>query len=178
MYFVKYIQAMQADGITIDGIIIQNETLYPGNNPSMYMTAADQALFIKQSQGPAFAAAGITTKIIVYDHNADRTDYPLSILNDPGAREYVDGSAFHLYGGTINALTAVHDAYPDKNLYFTEQWVGAPGNIPNVAFRTPDGKKVLIVINTAPAKKNFNVKFRGNTVQLSLESGAAATYIW
>ena len=75
-YFVKYIQAMKAEGITIDAITIQNEPLHPGNNPSMYMTAADQALFIKQSLGPAFAAAGITTKIIIYDHNADRTDYP------------------------------------------------------------------------------------------------------
>jgi len=262
---VKYIQAMQAEGITIDAITIQNEPLYGGNNPSMLMSAADQALFIKQNLGPAFAAAGITTKIIIYDHNADRTDYPLTVLNDPAARQYVDGSAFHLYGGSIDALSAVHDAYPAKNLYFTEQWVGAPGNlaedlkwhietliigatrnwcrnviewnlasdpnydphteggcsqclgtvtingnivsrnpayyilahaakfvrpgsvrvstnmpgnIPNVAFRTPDGKKVLIVINTAPAKKNFNVKFRGNTVQLSLESGAAGTYIW
>jgi len=53
-----------------------------------------------------------------------------------------------------------------------------PGNLPNVAFRTPEGKKVLIVINTAPAMKNFRVNFRGETVQLSLESGAAATYIW
>jgi glucosylceramidase len=264
-YFVKYIQAMQAEGITIDAITIQNEPLYGGNNPSMLMSAADQALFIKQNLGPAFAAAGITTKIIIYDHNADRTDYPLTVLNDPAARQYVDGSAFHLYGGSIDALSAVHDAYPAKNLYFTEQWVGAPGNlaedlkwhvetliigatrnwcrnviewnlasdpnydphteggcsqclgtvtingnivsrnpayyilahaakfvrpgsvristnmpgnIPNVAFMTPDGKKVLIVINTSPAKKNFNVKFRGNTVQLSLESGAVGTYIW
>jgi glucosylceramidase len=53
-----------------------------------------------------------------------------------------------------------------------------PGNLPNVAFRTPEGKKVLVVINTAPAMKNFRVTFRGKTVQLSLDSGAAATYIW
>ena len=40
----------------------------------------------------------------------------------------MDGSAFHLYGGDISELSIVHDAYPDKNIYFTEQWVGAPGN--------------------------------------------------
>ena len=264
-YFVKYIQGMAAEGITIDAITIQNEPLYGGNNPSMLMSAEEQALFIKQNLGPAFAAAGITTKIIVYDHNADRTDYPITVLNDPDARQYVDGSAFHLYGGSINALTAVHDAYPAKNLYFTEQWVGAPGNmaedlkwhietliigatrnwcrnviewnlasdpkcdphteggcsqclgtvtingntvtrnpayyilahaakfvrpgsvristnmpvsLPNVAFMTPEGKKVLIVINTSQERKNFNVKFRGVTMPLSLEGGAAATYIW
>ena len=128
-YFVKYIQGMKAEGIAIDAITIQNEPLHPGNNPSMYMTAEDEALFIKRSLGPTFAAANIITKIIVYDHNADRPDYPLTILKDPEAAKYVDGSAFHLYGGTIEALTPVHDAYPNKNLYFTEQWVGAPGNM-------------------------------------------------
>lgn len=73
-YFVKYIQGMKAEGITIDAITIQNEPLHPGNNPSMYMTATDQADFIKKSLGPAFATAGITAKIIIYDHNADKID--------------------------------------------------------------------------------------------------------
>ena len=52
-------------------------------------------------------------------------------MNDPEARAFVDGSAFHLYGGNIEALSQVHDAYPGKNLYFTEEWVGAPGNLMN-----------------------------------------------
>ena len=91
------------------------------------MYAGEQAAFIKQSLGPAFREAGINTKIILYDHNADRPDYPDSILNDPDARQYVDGSAFHLYGGRIDTLSWLHERHPDKNLYFTEQWVGAPG---------------------------------------------------
>ncbi len=128
-YFVKYILAMKSEGIRIDAITVQNEPLHAGNNPSMYMTAGDQAVFIKKNLGPAFVTAGIETKIIVYDHNADRPDYPLSILNDPEAAKYVDGSAFHLYAGTIDVLSDVHKAFPDKNLYFTEQWVGAPGNL-------------------------------------------------
>ena len=264
-YFVKYIQGMKAEGIIIDAITIQNEPLHPGNNPSMYMTAEDQALFIKRSLGPAFANANITTKIIVYDHNADRPDYPLAIFKDPEAAKYVDGSAFHLYGGTIDALTPVHNAFPDKNLYFTEQWVGAPGNLagdlawhvrtliigatrnwcrnvlewnlaadaqsdphtiggcdkclgtitingnvvtrnpayyilahaskfvrpgsvridsnstvslPNVAFKTPDGKKVLIVQNNSGAKKEFHLGFNGKSVSATLEQGAVGTYIW
>jgi glucosylceramidase len=127
-YFVKYIQAMQQQGITIDAVTVQNEPLHPGNNPSMYMPADEQVDFVKSNLGPAFRQANIKTKIIVYDHNADRPDYPISILNDKEARQYIDGSAFHLYGGTIDALTGVHNAHPDKNLYFTEQWVGAPGN--------------------------------------------------
>lgn len=130
-YFVKYVQGMAAEGITIDAVTVQNEPLYAGNNPSMYMPADEQAAFIKSSLGPAFRDAGIETKIIIYDHNADRTDYPISILDDADARQFIDGSAFHLYGGDISSLSAVHDAYPDKNLYFTELWVGAPGNFAN-----------------------------------------------
>ena len=264
-YFVKYIQEMKAEGITIDAITIQNEPLHPGNNPSMYMTATDQADFIKKSMGPAFKAANIKTKIIVYDHNADRIDYPLQILNDPEAAKYVDGSAFHLYGGSIDDLSKVHNAYPDKNLYFTEQWVGAPGklagdlawhvrtliigatrnwcrnvlewnlasdpayyphtdggcdqclgtitingnvvtrnpayyilahaakfvrpgsvrihsnmpvNLPNVAFKTPEGKKVLIVLNDNSTIQQFNIKFKDKMVKTSLDKGAVGTFAW
>lgn len=128
-YFVKYIEAMKAEGITIDAVTVQNEPLHPGNNPSLLMQAEEQAAFIKQSLGPAFKAAGINTKIIVYDHNADRPDYPVTIYKDAGAAQYVDGAAFHLYGGNIDTLAQLHKAYPDKHLYFTEQWIGAPGNI-------------------------------------------------
>ncbi|SDG09501.1 glycoside hydrolase family 30 protein [Epilithonimonas hungarica] len=124
-YFVKYIQGMKAQGITIDAITPQNEPLHPGNNPSMYMTSAQQGDFIKNHLGPAFQNAGINTKIVLYDHNCDKPDYPMDILADAEAAKYVDGSAFHLYAGNIGVLSNVHLAYPTKNLYFTEQWTGA-----------------------------------------------------
>jgi len=263
-YFVKYIQAMKAEGITIDAITPQNEPLHGGNNPSMVMQAAEQADFIKNHLGPAFQAAAINTKIIVYDHNADRPDYPIAILNDAGAKQYVYGSAFHLYGGPISALTQVHNAHPDKNIYFTEQWTGGPGNFagdlrwhienliigatrnwsrnvlewnlasdPNyqphtpggcsncmgaltigntvsrnvsyyiiahaakfvrpgsvriastqtatlqtVAFKNPEGKKVLIVLNTGPNAEVFSIKFHGKTVTTSLNNGSVGTFVW
>lgn len=126
-YFVKYIKAMQEAGVRIDAITPQNEPLHGGNVPSMVMQAEEQADFIGNYLGPAFREAGISTKIIVYDHNADRPDYPLTILGNAKAAPFVDGSAFHLYGGPITALTQVHNAFPEKNIYFTEQWVGGPG---------------------------------------------------
>ena len=126
-YFVKYIQQMKDEGITIDAITPQNEPLHPGNNPSLLMTAEQQRDFIKNSLGPAFQAAGVSTKIIVYDHNCDRPDYPLTILNDPAAKAFVDGSAFHLYAGDISALSTVHASHPDKHVYFTEQWTSSTG---------------------------------------------------
>lgn len=122
-YLAKYIKAMQGYDITIDAITVQNEPLHPGNNPSLLMVAPDEADFIKYHLGPLFKAKNIKTKIIIYDHNADRPDYPISILDDKAAAKYIDGSGFHLYNGNIDALTYVHDVHPDKNIYFTEQMV-------------------------------------------------------
>lgn len=127
-YFVKYIQEMKREGITIDAITPQNEPLHPGNNPSLLMLAADQANFIKNNLGPAFADSKIATKIIIYDHNCNKPEYPISILNDAAAKKYITGSAFHLYEGGIEALTKVHEAHPDKGLYFTEQWTSSEGD--------------------------------------------------
>ena len=264
-YLVKYIEAMKAEGITIDALTPQNEPLHDGNNPSMLMLASEQADFIKNHLGPAFEAANIKTKIIIYDHNADKPEYPISVLNDPQANKYIDGSAFHLYGGEISALSTVHNAHPDKGIYFTEQWVGGPGNfagdlqwhvqnliigatrnwsrnvlewnlaadqnyrphtnggctnclgaitianntvtrnvayyiiahaskfvrpgsvriesnnlasLQNVAFKTQDGKKVLIVLNTGSSAQTFNIKTNGKSVSSTLPNGAVGTYVW
>lgn len=127
-YFVKYIQKMQLEGIHIDAITPQNEPLHPGNNPSLLMTALQQAEFIKTNLGPAFQAASLTTKIIAYDHNCDKPEYPITVLSDAGANPFVDGSAFHLYAGDISALTTVRAAFPSKNLYFTEQYTASTGS--------------------------------------------------
>lgn len=263
-YFVKYIQAMKAEGITIDAVTVQNEPLHGGNNPSMVMQPAEQIDFIKNHLGPAFRSSGIHTKIIAYDHNCDRPDYPITVLADEGARQYIDGSAFHLYAGSISALTQVHNSFPDKNVYFTEQWTGGPGNfggdlkwhvqnlvigatrnwsrnvlewnlasdpayqphtpggcstcmgaltigsnitrnvsyyiiahaskfvrpgsvriastqasnLLSVAFKNPDGKKVLIVLNAGASAESFSIRFNGKNVASTLNSGAVGTYVW
>ena len=264
-YFVKYIQEMKARGITIDAVTPQNEPQHGGNNPSMVMSAIQQADFIKNHLGPAFRTAGIQTKIIIWDHNCDNPDYPITILNDAAAKQYITGSAFHLYTGDISALSKVHGAHPDKELYFTEQWTGAqgtfdgdlkwhvknviigsmrnwskialewniaadptykphtpggcteckgaltisgsnysrnvgyyiiaqaskfipagsvrlnsnsPGTIFNVAFRTPEGKKVLIVLNDGNAESSFNIRYNGKWAEAKLPAGTVATYVW
>lgn len=126
-YFVKYIQQMKARGINIDAVTIQNEPQHGGNNPSMVLSSGQEADFVKNALGPAFQTAGITTKIIVWDHNCDNPNYPIAVLGDTGAKPFIDGSAFHLYGGDVSALSTVHNNFPDKALYFTEQWTGANG---------------------------------------------------
>jgi glucosylceramidase len=265
-YFVKYIQAMKTAGITITAITPQNEPLYGGNNPSMLMSAVQQSNFIKNNLGPAFQSANLSTKIVVYDHNCDQLDYPISILSDPATKPFVDGSAFHLYGGDISALSVLHSAFPDKNLYFTEQWTSSTGNfggdlkwhlknviigsmrnwskvalewnlssnatynphtvggcstcqgaitvvtpdnftrnvsyyivahaskfvpagsvriasnntgnLNSVAFKTTDGKKVLVVENDGVSSLLFNLKYNGKWVTSSLDGGSVGTYIW
>ena len=264
-YFVKYIKAMQARGIVIDAVTVQNEPQHGGNNPSMTMTASEQGSFVKNHLGPAFLAASITTKIIIWDHNCDNPNFPITILNDAAAKPFIDGSAFHLYAGDISALSTVHDAHPDKHLYFTEQWTGAngsfagdlawhsrnviigsarnwakvvlewnlasdpthslhtpggcsecrgaititgsnytrnvayyivaqaskfvlagsvrigttgPGNLTHVAFKTPEGKKALVVLNDGSVAVNFNIKTGGQWAAATIPAGTVATYYW
>jgi glucosylceramidase len=264
-YFVKYIEAMEGEGINIDAVTLQNEPEHPGNTPSMTMTASEQTEFVRDHLGPAFKNAGIKTKIIVYDHNCDHPEYPIAVLNDSSARKFIDGSAFHMYLGEITALTKVHEAHPDKNVYFTEQWtsgkgefagdlrwhiknliIGGPRNwsrtvlewnlaadpefnphtddggctlclgaltigdtitrnvsyyiiahaskfvssgsvriasqneqsLPNVAFITPEGRKVLIVLNDSEKEQGFGIRYKQLIAKCSLPAGAVATYVW
>jgi len=291
-YFVKYIEQMAENGIAIDAITIQNEPLNSNNTPSMRMTAHEQAEFIKNHLGPQLRTNGLNTKIVLFDHNLDRPDYPLTVLSDPEAAAYVDGSGFHHYGGEMSAMSVMHAAFPDKHLYFTEQMVverpgsgridiaaqvrrmivdvtrnwsrnvilwnfaadplndphtddggcpmcqGAvtldgdgvtknlayyviahaskfvrPGSVrigstnpgdmsvalttdeerrevlrlathdsrsvlPNVAFRTPDGRIVLVVANDTWSTSSFRIQFRSQWANVRLEPGAVGTYVW
>lgn len=122
-YLVRYLQAMQADGVTIAAITMQNEPENPKNTPSLVMTAEEQARFLGDDFGPALRAAGLMTKVVLFDHNCDHPEYPIAILKDAKAAQFADGSGFHLYEGDISAMTTVRDAFPQKNLYFTEQMV-------------------------------------------------------
>lgn len=122
-YWVQYLKGMEAHGIRIDALTPQNEPENPKNTPSMLMTADQEADFIANDLGPTLASAGLHTKIVTFDHNCDHPIYPETILRDPAAAKYVDGSGFHLYLGEISALSEVHDEFPDKNIYFTEQTV-------------------------------------------------------
>ena len=144
LYFVKYVEAMKNAGIVIDAITIQNEPVNSRNTPSMTWFENEQAEFIKINLGPAFEKAGINTKIILFDHNGDRPDYPLSLLNDPEVAKYADGSGFHNYVGDIAAaLNLMHTARPDKNLYFTEQMVVERPGSPDISIANPVKNLIL-----------------------------------
>ncbi len=122
-YLVRYLKGMQAAGVPIAALTMQNEPLNPKNTPSLVMEAEEEEAFLRDALGPALKAAGLKTKVVLYDHNCDRPDYPLTILRDATAASFADGSGFHLYGGEVGAMSTVHDAFPAKNIYFTEQMV-------------------------------------------------------
>lgn len=138
LYFVKYIQAMEKEGFKIESVTIQNEPLNRGNSASLFMTWQEQRDFIKTALGPKFKENNIKTKIVVYDHNynydsekadtKDQGQYPLHIYQDADAAQYIDGAAYHAYGGDKKELIRIHENRPDKNLYFTEISIGLWGS--------------------------------------------------
>jgi glucosylceramidase len=265
-YLVKYLQAMRERGIAIHAITPQNEPLNQKNEPSMAMEAAEQAEFIKNHLGPALLAAGLAhVELFCWDHNCDVKDYPLAVFADAGARRFLSGSAWHLYGGDISVLSEIHQAYPEMKLYFTEQWVGSDGQfggdllwhirhvligsvshwsrvvlewnlasdpfcgphtpggearcvgaltidgnqitrnvayyviahaakfvrpgsvrirsdgqtgLQHVAFLTPAGYIVLIVLNDDAEAQDLAIRYQGKNAVATLPAGAVATYVW
>ena len=124
-YFVRYVETMREHGVHVSAVTPQNEPQNPRNEPSMVMSAAEQADFIKNHLGPAFRKAALDTEIHCWDHNCDGIDFPLAVLADEEARGYISGVAWHLYNGRPEAMSYVHDQYPLQKVYFTEQWVSA-----------------------------------------------------
>jgi glucosylceramidase len=265
-YFVKFIIKMKSHGILINAITPQNEPLNPKNNPSMAMSAVEQAVFIRNHLGPALLDAGLgNVELFCYDHNCDRIDFPLTVLSDSEARKFIKGVAWHLYAGQIEAMSEVAKKHPTMKTYFTEYWVDArsefaeglrwhtenivigasrngaqailewnlasdpnhgphteegcvlclgaltigsstivrnlsyyviahlsrfvrPGSLRiesnpidslhNVAFRTPDGQAVLLVLNNGSDMRFVNIRCNGLTASHILEGGAVGTYVW
>lgn len=125
-YFVRYIQAYESHGLPTYAVTPQNEPLFePKHYPSMLMLPEAQRVFIKKYLKPNFVKHNINTKILCYDHNWDRPDYPLTVLND--AKDEVDGVAWHWYGGNASAQSEVLKAFADKEVHFTEgsggEWI-------------------------------------------------------
>lgn len=146
IYFKKFIESYAAEGLVIDAITLQNEPLAaPSNYPSMSMTSAEQADLIKNHLGPVLGASDIDTKVVLYDHNWDDTNYAINAMNDPLVKQEIAGTAFHGYAGDVSAQTTVHDAHPDRGIYFTEITGGdfAPNFSDNLMF----GIKEIIIGN-------------------------------
>ncbi|MFC4427796.1 glycoside hydrolase family 30 protein [Deinococcus navajonensis] len=119
-YLVKAVQGYSQSGVPLDMLTLQNEPRHQTTGyPSMGLEPA-AAASLAQQLAPALRSAGLQTGLLGWDHNWDDTAYPLALLSDQGARDALAGTAFHCYGGDVGAQSAVHDAFPDKDVYFTE----------------------------------------------------------
>ncbi|MGW3995866.1 ricin-type beta-trefoil lectin domain protein [Amycolatopsis sp. NPDC004772] len=118
-YLVKFTQAYGAAGAPIDYLSVQNEPKFsPPGYPGMPMSSGQQVNIIN-TLAPKLRAAGQNAKILGYDHNWDDVDYPQQV--NSGAGNNVAGSAWHCYGGdTPNWQSVVHNAQPNKDIFFTE----------------------------------------------------------
>ncbi|KAA8482187.1 glycoside hydrolase family 30 protein [Arcticibacter tournemirensis] len=127
-YYVKFIKAYEAEGVPVWGLSVQNEPMATQTWESCIFTAEEERDFIKSYLGPTLHKQGLgSKKLIAWDHNRDLIYQRAStILNDPEAAKYVWGIGFHWYetwtgaGMNFENLKRVHEAFPDKNLIFTE----------------------------------------------------------
>ena len=131
-YLVKTIQGYQSAGVPIYAITVQNEPLYaPPTYSGMQMLAEEQAKFFGEALAPALAAAKLHPKVMAYDHNWDRPDYPETVLKDPKAGALAAGTAWHHYGGNPAVMSENHKEFPDKDQWVTESSGGTwqKGNV-------------------------------------------------
>lgn len=127
-YYTKFIKAYEKEGMPIWGLSIQNEPMATQTWESCIYTAEAERDFLKNFLGPTMKKEGLgDKKIIVWDHNRDLMNQRANtIFSDPEASKYAWGMGFHWYetwaGGMpmFDNVRKVQEAYPSKNLLFTE----------------------------------------------------------
>ncbi len=128
LYYTKFIREYEKEGIPVWGISIQNEPMATQRWESCIYTAQEETDFLKNNLGPTMVKEGYKDKkIIVWDHNRDLIyQRAQTYFNDPEAAKYAWGIGFHWYedwsGGQpmYDNVRRVHEAFPDKHLFFTE----------------------------------------------------------
>jgi glucosylceramidase len=121
-YFVKFLQAYAAEGVSIQAVTSQNEvdTDQDGRMPACLWGQEYEIEFVKSHLGPAFKAAGLSTRIWLLDHNYNLWGRAICSLDDPEVRSFSNAIAWHGYAGTADMMTKVHDAHPEAEMHWTE----------------------------------------------------------
>jgi glucosylceramidase len=128
-YFVKFLQAYADAGVKVRAVTVNNEvdTDQDGHFPATLWAQQHEMVFVAFYLGPALEKASLDTKIWILDHNYNLWGRVVDELSKPEVAKYVDGVAWHSYAGSADAMTRVHDMFPDKHAYFTEG--GPPANL-------------------------------------------------
>jgi glucosylceramidase len=120
-YLVKTVEGYQAAGVPVYALSVQNEPLYaPPSYSGMRMTPEEQAVLIGNALGPAMAASGLKTKVMVFDHNWDQPEFPETVMKDPKAGAVAAGVAWHHYAGDPSVMSEFHGEFPQKDQWVTE----------------------------------------------------------
>jgi glucosylceramidase len=122
-YYTRYIREMEKAGFSIWGLTVQNEPEATQPWDSCVYTAEDERDFVRDHLGPELVRAGLKSKrLVIWDHNRDRLYQRAKVVyDDPKAARYVWGAGFHWYcGDFFDNVRYLHDAYPEKQLLFTE----------------------------------------------------------
>lgn len=128
LYYTKFIKEYEKEGMPIWGISVQNEPMATQRWESCVYSGEEERDFVKNHLGPTMEKEGLKDKkIIAWDHNRDLIyQRAQTYFSDPEASKYIWGLGFHWYeswsGGDqmYDNLRKVHEAFPDKNLLFTE----------------------------------------------------------
>jgi len=121
-YYVRFIQAYKQQGIPVWGVTVQNEPMSVQSWESCLYSGADERDFVRDFLGPTLRKSGLDAHLMIWDHNRGiMYQRAQTVYEDPAAAQYVWGMAYHSYSGNhLDNPEAVHDAFPDKNLLFTE----------------------------------------------------------
>lgn len=121
--FVKYVEAYKQEGIEIWALSVQNEAKAVQTWDSCVYSADEEKDFVRDYLGPALEKAGYGhIKVMIWDHNKERVyERARTAFEDAEASKHIWGICFHWYSGDhFEALSAVHDRFPDKALFFSE----------------------------------------------------------
>ncbi|PFH48236.1 glycoside hydrolase family 30 protein [Amanita thiersii Skay4041] len=119
-YLLKAVQGFQSKGIPVYAISIQNE---PQNSNPTYPTCT-MTPSIEGQIGTTLRSLlnnnGLSgVKVVGYEHNWDTAgSYPVTLMQDAG--NAFSGVAFHCYAGSVSNQDSFHNAFPNKEIYFTE----------------------------------------------------------
>lgn len=121
-YFLKFLQAYADAGVKVRAVTVNNEvdTDQDGHFPATLWAQQHEMVFVAFHLGPALEKASLDTRIWILDHNYNLWGRVVDELSNSEVAKYVDGVAWHSYAGTPDAMTRVHDMFPDKYAYFTE----------------------------------------------------------
>lgn len=121
-YFVRFLRAYEAEGVTIQALTPQNEvdTEQDGRMPACLWGQEYEIEFVRDHLGPALRAQGLPTKIWLLDHNYNLWGRAICELDDPQLRQYASAVAWHAYAGDVSMVSKVHEAHPDADMHWTE----------------------------------------------------------